>query len=132
MFPDRPRYWRLIGQTAVPCDPQPGHETPEEVAALLRWAEDLDLSCRQVLRDELPGGCWVSTVFLGLDHGWHSPEPILFETAVFANGEIEIVSRCSTWLQAEEQHHKALALLEAAEAGRKAIATFKPKEESDA
>lgn len=117
MFPDRPRYWRLIGQTAVPCDPQPGHET---------------LEVRQVLRDELPGGCWVSTIFLGLDHGWHSPEPILFETAVFANGEIEIVSRCSTWLQAEEQHHKALALLEAAEAGRKAIATFKPKEESDA
>lgn len=32
------------------------------------------------------GGIWISTVWLGLDHGWGSGPPLIFETMAFALG----------------------------------------------
>jgi len=52
-----------------------------------RWFQDAD---RIVKRDDLKCGenaILVSTVFLGLDHGWGEGKPILFETMVFLNGK---------------------------------------------
>lgn len=39
---------------------------------------------RRVAETTLPGGVWISTVLLGLDHGFMSGRPIIFETMVFA------------------------------------------------
>lgn len=37
----------------------------------------------------------VSTVFLGMDHGWHSRQPILWETMVFGGSMHQEMDRCS-------------------------------------
>ena len=50
------------------------------------------------------GGIQVSTVFLGLDHGYDNGPPVLFETLVFGgllDGEME---RYCTWDEAEQGH----------------------------
>lgn len=105
---DGPRYWELIGQTAVPMDPQPDAFTPEGVEALLRWADSLGED-RRVFFDQIAPGHELSTVFLGLDHGWFSPVPLLFETAYFTPGGVEICGRWSTWSEAEAEHRKLAA-----------------------
>lgn len=57
---------------------------------------------------EVPGGS-ISTVFLGFDHRhFGEGEPLLFETAVFLKGAVDIFGRCSTWDQAEAQHAEAV------------------------
>lgn len=38
-------------------------------------------------------GYWISSVFLFLDHGFRSSKPVLFETAVFADGYDELFGR---------------------------------------
>jgi hypothetical protein len=64
---------------------------------------------------------WVSTVFLGLDHGWgESAAPILFESMAFAiPGQQEAGSmaechcdRYCTWAEAEAGHARMVALVE--------------------
>jgi hypothetical protein len=51
---------------------------------------------------------YVSTVFLGFDHGRGSDveKPIVFETMVFRGDEGEIYARYSTWEEAEEGHRR--------------------------
>lgn len=56
----------------------------------------------------------VSTVFLGIDHGYVSyppaekPVPILFETTIFNGPHDGYRDRCSTWEGAEAMHEIAL------------------------
>lgn len=46
----------------------------------------------------------VHTVFLGMDHGFHRPQPLLWETVTFGPGQI-ICRRCSgSREQAEAMH----------------------------
>jgi len=86
--------YRLVGKIAVP-------ETD-----LLKWGRWLDKADRRVARDVV-GGVLVSTVFLGMDHGWGEGPPILFETMAFEDEdtarEIETF-RYSTWDEAEKGH----------------------------
>lgn len=88
-------YYILVGQTPVPCDV---HE----------WAQWLEHNqeARRVNNTTLLGLVQVSTVFLGLDHGWGmSPRPVLFETMAFWDGESgDEQERCCTWREAEKQH----------------------------
>lgn len=60
-----------------------GHE-PRPAGALewARWREGNPDAWR-VGGDRLEDGTSVSTVFLGVDHGWSAGPPILFETMVF-------------------------------------------------
>jgi len=44
------------------------------------WFDDID---KRRVAETFTEVCWISTVFLGVDHGWHSDRPILFETMVF-------------------------------------------------
>jgi len=64
----------------------------------------------RVKQETLPNGRWVSTVFLGIDHGFGDGPPVLFETMVFPNeddfSELDCERYC-TWAEAEEGH-KAL------------------------
>lgn len=43
-----------------------------------------DPQYKRVAETTLPGGCWISTVLLGIDHNFGgSVRPIIFETMVF-------------------------------------------------
>lgn len=56
-----------------------------EPISLEEWSAHLEKDeYRQVLKTDLPNGRWVSTVWLGLDHGFgRSSRPLIFETLVF-------------------------------------------------
>jgi len=91
-------YYELIGQT------------PVRVGDVLEWASRFEAMDRRVAQTTLLGMCRVSTVFLGLDHNWRGGRPLLFETMAFWHGEGgDLEERCSTWLQAEEQHARMCA-----------------------
>lgn len=97
-----------------------GSHVPRK-ATLGEWAVWLEVQrgkpyggLRRVRRDTLPDGTWVSTVFLGLDHGF-DPDgpPILFETMIFdsedaTSSDIDYQDRCSTWDEALKMHEHAL------------------------
>jgi len=57
-------------------DPVPVHD-------LMEWSRFFEnAEARRVAQTSIHG-LWVSTVFLGLDHGWSGGQPILFETMIF-------------------------------------------------
>jgi hypothetical protein len=56
------------------------------------------------------GDAEVSTVFLGLDHGWEvDAPPILFETMVFGGVLDQEQVRYATWAEAESGHAAMVA-----------------------
>lgn len=70
---------------------------------LLDWArKSEDKAYKQVAYDEFPGGR-VSTVWLGLDHGWGG-ELEIFETMVFGGPLNEEQVRYATLEEAEKGH----------------------------
>lgn len=98
MIRDRPLYYVLIGQTAVPCEDDP-----------LKWSRLNFGQERRVAQTRVMTFCQVSTVFLGLDHAFFSGPPLLFETMVFWHGEHGYEQeRCSTWEQAEAMHREMI------------------------
>ena len=52
---------------------------------LLEWAKLLEDKKYQVIKQGVVGTHWVSTVWLGLEHGFREGEPLIFETMVFAD-----------------------------------------------
>jgi hypothetical protein len=92
----------LIGQTPV-LEPD-----------LMTWAAWMEASDRVVTQTEL-GASYVSTIFLGLDYRLGGDgAPVLFETMIFTDGRPEdYCQRCSTWLEAEAQHARAVATVRA-------------------
>jgi hypothetical protein len=81
----------LEGQDPVAC---------EDTLTWARWYETAD---RKVASDHV-GDVRISTVFLGLDHGWGEGEPVLFETMVFGGAMDEEMDRYCTWRAAETGH----------------------------
>jgi hypothetical protein len=81
---------------------------PVAVDDVLTWAQwfEENRARRQIARDVLPDGTRVSTVFLGLDHGYGLTSlPILFETMVFdAQGQIRACRRYATRADALDGH----------------------------
>lgn len=67
---------------------------PKHPKDILEWAKWTNKdSNRRVARDSV-GDATVSTVFLGLDHGWGTQHPVLWETAIFRHGRsVQIVAR---------------------------------------
>lgn len=93
------REWKfvLIGQTPVP--------EPDVIAWAL-WFEDAGRTADRTVDRTTVGDSIISTVFIGVD--FYDP-PRLFETAIFTGGKLECVyGRCATWLEAEEQHRRAV------------------------
>lgn len=71
---------------------------------IIKWAQWYETADRQVARTE-EGGVMISTVFLGIDHGWReSGPPILYETMVFGGSHNEEMDRYATWEEAERGH----------------------------
>lgn len=57
----------------------------------------------------------VSTVFLGLDHAFGGPKPVLFETMVFGGEHDQLMYRYHTWEEAEKGHEEAVNLVKGKE-----------------
>ena len=67
------------------------------------WVEESGEEHRQVRRTDLIDGCFVSTVFLGLNMRYDEGPPLLWETMTFgAHGEIQ--ERYSTEEEAIREH----------------------------
>lgn len=98
----------LIGQTPVPA---------KDVLEMANMFGD-DFNRRVKLTKV--GPVTVSTVFLGINHQFGDGPPILFETMAWIDMEHEAYGkkydrnwenyqeRCSTWLEAEEMHRRAV------------------------
>lgn len=88
--------YTLDGHTPVPCD---------DTEAWAEWMEEASRTgARFVAKTQVTDQEEVSTVFLGIDHGWFSERPILFETMVFAAGKSRAQRRYATWEEAERGH----------------------------
>lgn len=68
---------------------------------------------KRVAYDELPGDVKVSTVWLGLDHGF-AGKPLIFETMVFGGPLAEEQERYSTLTEAMAGHAAMLERVKAA------------------
>lgn len=78
---------------------------------LLEWAEWFETAKRHVA-DEYVGDVRISTVFLGIDHGFSLDEshaPVLFETMVFGGSLDEYQDRYCTFLEAKNGHDSIVA-----------------------
>ena len=51
------------------------------VSSVIEWARWFETHDRRIAYDKLPT-CCISTIFLGLDHGWGEGPPVLWETLV--------------------------------------------------
>lgn len=104
-------YFKLVDRKVVPC-------TLEEWCAVMEGQRHVALTPI--------GGWWVSTVFLGLDHGFSSRDdaaPVVFETMMYSDEKHETQwfdggkheysdwadyqTRCCTWEEAELMHQAA-------------------------
>lgn len=77
--------------------------------SLLEWATQLEMKDRRVQKTEL-NGYFISTVWLGNDHGYDPEKPLVFETMVFKGGSSQDIycERYSTWDEAVLGHHDAI------------------------
>lgn len=73
--------------------------------------QDKPTATLQVARDVL-GDVTVSTVFLGLDHGWGEDAPVTFETMVFGGHLDENMWRYATWDQATAGHARVVTAVQ--------------------
>ncbi len=102
-----------------------GRPVPEP--NLIKWGMWFQQNSeKRIVKQESICGINISTVFLGLDHGWMSPVPILWETMTFAEkGAKEPLDqdcdRCSgNREQAEAMHERMKAKVVAELAARAA------------
>lgn len=85
-----------------------GEPVPEP--DLLKWSQWFGSADRSVASTEF-GNVRVSTVFLGLDHGFGGPRRLLYETMIFGGEHDEWCSRAATREEAEMIHAEACALV---------------------
>lgn len=79
-------------------------------ADVMEWAMQFETMDRHIGCDNVLGKK-VSTIWLGLDHGFCEDRPMIFETMVFSeyDGGTDIyMDRYSTWDEAVEGHQKAI------------------------
>ncbi len=113
--------YKLIDKKAVPVDD------------LIDWAQWMETADTVVCQTETPFSLWlwlwrwllswlpgntalrdpvkVSTVFLGLDHGFDGDGPILFETMVFGGAHDGEQDRYQTWGAAVSGHQRMVRLV---------------------
>ena len=79
---------------------------PVPVSDIYRWSLWMETADRSVARETV-NGYDVSTVFLGMDHAFGGDVPILFETMVFGDGDIDqYQERYSTYNEAVAGHQR--------------------------
>jgi hypothetical protein len=90
---------------------------PLAIDDVLIWAQWFETADRQIARTDV-GEVKVSTVFLGMDHGWGDGAPVLWETMLFGGPEDQTLWRYSSRMEALAGHAEAVALVEAARTGQ--------------
>jgi hypothetical protein len=105
-----PIHYVLVGRTPMAVD-------------MMTWATQFEQRFKgkrdlwRVARTYINKKCYVSTVFMGLDHSFGGGEPVLFETMVFGGPtDQEYQWRYRTFDEAERGHRAAV------EETRKAVA----------
>jgi hypothetical protein len=63
---------------------------------------------RVIARTHLPNGCWVSTVFLTIDHSMDGITPVLWETMVFDCEDLDIQRRYTSLQDARKGHDEVI------------------------
>ncbi len=94
------RHYKLEGKLPVPCDD------------ILEWAIYFENTSRQVALTHLSDAT-VSTVFLGLDHGFYAGRVLLFETMVFGGNLDQQQRRYGSWEEAENGHEEMVSMVAA-------------------
>lgn len=80
-----------------------------------RWI-DRYIATDRIVKTTMIGKIRVSTVFLGINHGFIGFRPLWFETMIFFNNTYRpdldgYQDRCETWEQAEAMHERACELV---------------------
>lgn len=91
---------------------------PVPCADLMEWGRWMETAERKVARDQI-GRFDVSTVFLGLDHGFHGGPPVRRETMIFGpegHGLEDYSERYTSRQAAVAGHAEAVRLAQIAEA----------------
>jgi hypothetical protein len=98
-------YWKLNPDHSL--EPAPLNDQGRPTDEYIEWLYGEDSYKHKVLIQEEVGNKWVSTVFLGLDHGFGDNIRV-FETMVFTNGEgsERDCQRYSTWEEAIAGHRR--------------------------
>lgn len=79
---------------------------PVKTGSMLEWS--IAYNNDRIVEKTTIGESEVSTVFLGMDHGFNGT-PMLFETMVFGGKMDMYFDRYSTWEEAEKGHHRICA-----------------------
>ena len=85
------------------------NKKPVACEDIIEWARSFEKLNRRVAKDKI-GDISVSTVFLGIDHGWNGKVE-LFETMIFGGEHDEECWRYATWGDAEAGHAAAVKLV---------------------
>lgn len=101
------RNYMLVNKQIVPCN---------DLMAWGRWMGTKDRIVKQetlmIKEDKIQREVQVSTVFLGLDHGFGQGRPVLFETMVFGGKQDQqICMRCCSYQEAIQQHQRVKAYI---------------------
>jgi hypothetical protein len=100
-----PQYYILNGHMPVAVDMWTWTAALENRRVVMRATGNDPF---RVARTEINDKCFVSTVFLGLDHNWGRGEPLLFETMIFGGPLDQDQWRYSTWDEAERGHEEVM------------------------
>jgi hypothetical protein len=89
------------------------NKNPVKVENIHEWTQRMPRTMLPLhVGDDTLDGVRVSTVFLGVDHRYHSAgPPLVFETMIFGGEHDEWQERCSTWSEAEAMHARAIAIV---------------------
>ncbi len=83
------------------------NQIPIGIEDVLEWGKWNEKAENKLVAFDKIGEAKISTVFLGIDHGFSDDRPpILFETMVFGGRFDQEQERYYTWEQAEEGHKK--------------------------
>jgi hypothetical protein len=98
------RYAKLVNKIVVPC----------ELEEMALQGEDFENN-RRVALTHLSNNEYISTVFLGINHGWRPNRPIWFETMAFVDNEKwnHYQDRYETYEEAERGHEKVVNAIKA-------------------
>ena len=77
---------------------------------VVTWAKFFDKIENRIVEKTELNSCEVSTVFLGLDHGFGYAKKLLFETMAFGGPNDQEMFRYETWDEAVAGHAKAVRL----------------------
>lgn len=88
------------------------NKRPKPINDALEWSRFMANQENRIIKQTtLENGIFVSTVFLGIDHGFHGRKSLLFETMIFGGEHDQFQERYETWEEAEIGHQRAIDMV---------------------